>query len=81
MLKSIKSPADIKRFTAPNNRRQLAHRDPRKDQGHRDPHREAIWPPIWGRVELSIAVHTVYDAPKDLIVLDTGHQETTPISC
>jgi 1-deoxy-D-xylulose-5-phosphate synthase len=75
MLENIKSPADIKRFTA-KERRQLASEIREKIKatvtltgGHLATN--------LGAVELSIAVHTAYDAPKDLIVLDTGHQGYT----
>jgi len=75
MLENIKSPADIKQFTA-KERKLLA-----------EELREKIKATVTltgghlatnlGAVELSIAVHTAYDAPRDLIVLDTGHQGYT----
>src|SRR5258708_39001627 len=75
MLESIKSPADIKHFSA-KERKQLAEEIRRKiietvtvTGGHLATN--------LGAVELTLAVHTAFEAPKDLIVLDTGHQGYT----
>ena len=34
----------------------------------------AIWPPTWGAVELTVALHRVFATPQDEIVFDVGHQ-------
>src|SRR6267142_616081 len=75
MLETIKSPADIKRFSA-KERKQLAAEIREKIKstvtvtgGHLATN--------LGALALSIAVHTVYNAPNDRIVLDTGHQGYT----
>src|SRR3954470_24232063 len=75
MLENIKSPADIKRFSA-KERKQLAEEIREKIKatvtvtgGHLATN--------LGAVELSIAVHTAYNAPQDRIVFDTGHQAYT----
>ena len=33
-----------------------------------------IWPPIWALVELTVAIHRVFDTPQDRLVFDVGHQ-------
>jgi 1-deoxy-D-xylulose-5-phosphate synthase len=75
LLESIHSPQDIKAFT-PAQRLQLAAELRRtiiqtvaKNGGHLATN--------LGTVELSIAVHTVFEAPQDQIVWDTGHQAYT----
>jgi 1-deoxy-D-xylulose-5-phosphate synthase len=75
MLESIKGPADIKRLSA-KERKLLATELRHKIKetvtvtgGHLAAN--------LGAVELTLAVHTVFDAPKDLLVLDTGHQGYT----
>ena len=75
MLERIHSPADLKGLQ-PAERRELALEVRRKiietvsrNGGHLATN--------LGAVELTLAVHTVFDAPKDLIVLDTGHQGYT----
>jgi 1-deoxy-D-xylulose-5-phosphate synthase len=75
MLEKLQSPAELKGLTA-KERRQLAEEIRKKiietvtvTGGHLATN--------LGAVELTLAVHTVFDAPKDLIVLDTGHQGYT----
>lgn len=34
----------------------------------------ATWPPIWGVVELTVAIHRVFDTSVDRLVFDVGHQ-------
>ena len=72
MLESIKSPADIKGLSAD----QLAHLSDEireflitkvsKTGGHLGPN--------LGVVELTLAIHRVFDSPKDVVLFDTGHQ-------
>ncbi len=75
LLDSIQSPADLKPLSAAQ-RKELAGEIRRKiietvskNGGHLATN--------LGAVELTLAVHTVYDSPKDRIVLDTGHQGYT----
>ncbi len=75
MLADIQSPADLKKLT-PKERKALAEEIRRKiletvtaTGGHLATN--------LGAVELTLAVHTAFDAPKDHIVLDTGHQGYT----
>jgi 1-deoxy-D-xylulose-5-phosphate synthase len=75
MLERIQSPADLKSLT-PEQRRSLAAeirqvilKTVSKNGGHLATN--------LGAVELTLAVHTVYDSPRDCIVLDTGHQGYT----
>lgn len=72
MLERINSPADLKTLT-PSERITLASemRDTiiqvlSKNGGHLASN--------LGTVELTIALHSVWDAPKDVVVFDTGHQ-------
>ena len=75
LLDSIKSPADLKTLGADERKalaaeiRQVILATVSKNGGHLATN--------LGAVELSLAVHTVFDAPRDLIVLDTGHQGYT----
>ncbi len=72
MLEKIKSPADLAALTAA----QLTHLSDEirsflieqvsKSGGHLGPN--------LGVVELTIALHRVFESPKDVIVFDTGHQ-------
>ena len=72
MLEKIKSPADLAALTAG----QLTHLSDEirsflieqvsKSGGHLGPN--------LGVVELTIALHRVFESPKDVIVFDTGHQ-------
>ncbi|MES2201343.1 MAG: 1-deoxy-D-xylulose-5-phosphate synthase [candidate division FCPU426 bacterium] len=75
MLDQIQSPADIKAFSA-EERNRLASEIRAKiietvsaNGGHLATN--------LGAVELTLAIHTVYDAPRDLVVFDTGHQGYT----
>jgi 1-deoxy-D-xylulose-5-phosphate synthase len=75
VLNTIASPADLKKLNAAG-RKELAGEIRRKiietvskNGGHLATN--------LGSVELTLAVHTAYDAPRDLIVLDTGHQGYT----
>jgi len=72
MLNQIKSPADLKSLT-PEQIQQLASEiraflieKVSKSGGHLGPN--------LGVVELTIAIHRVFDSPKDVMVFDTGHQ-------
>ena len=72
LLSQIESPADIKRLTLPELER-LAEELRRyvievvsKTGGH--------LAPSLGAVELTLALHYVYDSPRDKIVWDVGHQ-------
>lgn len=72
MLESIKSPADLQGLSYEQltelsaEIRQFLITKVSKTGGHLGPN--------LGVVELSIAVHRVFDSPKDLILFDTGHQ-------
>ncbi len=75
MLENIHSPADLKKLTA-KDRARLAQELRDKilatvsaNGGHLATN--------LGAVELTLAVHTVFDAPRDMVVLDTGHQGYT----
>lgn len=72
MLNQIKSPADLKSLT-PEQIQKLASEirsflieKVSKSGGHLGPN--------LGVVELTIAIHRVFDSPKDVMVFDTGHQ-------
>ncbi|TDD54033.1 1-deoxy-D-xylulose-5-phosphate synthase [Saccharopolyspora elongata] len=72
LLGSVHSPADVKRLTHPE-LAQLASEIRRfliekvsRTGGHLGPN--------LGAVELTLAVHRVFDSPQDAIVFDTGHQ-------
>lgn len=75
LLEKIQSPADLKplnaaeRATLAAEIRQLILKTVSKNGGHLATN--------LGSVELSLAIHTVYDSPRDRIVLDTGHQGYT----
>lgn len=75
LLDRIQSPADLKALDAEGRRslaaeiRQVILRTVSKNGGHLATN--------LGAVELTLAVHTVYDSPRDRIVLDTGHQGYT----
>ncbi|GAB2750968.1 1-deoxy-D-xylulose-5-phosphate synthase [Kitasatospora kifunensis] len=72
LLSSVHGPADLKRLPA--------HRMPELAQEIRDFLIEAVTRtgghlgPNLGVVELSIALHRVFDSPRDRILWDTGHQ-------
>ena len=72
MLESIKSPADIKGLSADqlvlltDEMREFLIAKVSKTGGHLGPN--------LGVVELTIAIHRVFDSPKDVILFDTGHQ-------
>ncbi|MDH6120293.1 1-deoxy-D-xylulose-5-phosphate synthase [Kitasatospora sp. GAS204A] len=72
LLSSIQGPADLKRLPA--------NRMPQLAQEIRDFLIEAVsrtgghLGPNLGVVELSIALHRVFDSPRDRILFDTGHQ-------
>ncbi|HTB23336.1 MAG TPA: 1-deoxy-D-xylulose-5-phosphate synthase [bacterium] len=75
ILEGIASPADLKDLDPAKRRelaaeiRQLIVRTVSKNGGHLATN--------LGAVELTLAVHTVFDSPNDRIVLDTGHQGYT----
>ncbi len=75
LLEGITSPADLKALDAAGRRalaaeiRQVILRTVSKNGGHLATN--------LGAVELTLAVHTVFDSPRDSIVLDTGHQGYT----
>ncbi|MFE0458805.1 1-deoxy-D-xylulose-5-phosphate synthase [Kitasatospora sp. NPDC058965] len=72
LLSSVQSPADLKRLPA--------NRLPQLAQEVRDFLIEAVsrtgghLGPNLGVVELTIALHRVFDSPRDRILFDTGHQ-------
>ena len=72
MLKDIKSPADLKRLSAAELNdlsteiRTFLIEQVSKSGGHLGPN--------LGVVELTIAIHRIFESPKDVIVFDTGHQ-------
>jgi 1-deoxy-D-xylulose-5-phosphate synthase len=75
MLEKIHSPADLKALDAAGRRalateiRQVILRTVSKNGGHLATN--------LGSVELTLALHTVYESPLDQIVFDTGHQGYT----
>ena len=75
LLDTIQSPADLKPLNAEQRRqlaaeiRQVILKTVSSNGGHLATN--------LGSVELSLALHTVYDSPSDKIVLDTGHQGYT----
>jgi len=72
ILKRISSPADLRRLSGPQLRqlaaeiREFLVQSVSRTGGHLGPN--------LGVVELTIALHRVFDSPKDTIVFDTGHQ-------
>ena len=72
MLESIKSPADLKKLNPAQitvlagEIRTFLIDQVSKSGGHLGPN--------LGVVELTIAMHRVFESPKDVIVFDTGHQ-------
>jgi 1-deoxy-D-xylulose-5-phosphate synthase len=72
MLESIKSPADLKKLNSEQitalagEIRSFLIDQVSKSGGHLGPN--------LGVVELTIAMHRVFESPKDVIVFDTGHQ-------
>jgi 1-deoxy-D-xylulose-5-phosphate synthase len=72
MLEKIKSPADLASLTAAqlsqlsDEIRSFLIEQVSKSGGHLGPN--------LGVVELTIALHRVFESPKDVIVFDTGHQ-------
>jgi 1-deoxy-D-xylulose-5-phosphate synthase len=72
LLDSVKSPDDLKKLTLPQ-MKELA-------QDIRDYLIETIAStgghlgPNLGVVELTLAIHRVFDSPKDSVIFDTGHQ-------
>ena len=72
LLETIKSPADLKALPAPRvgelaeEIRDFLVESVSKTGGHLGPN--------LGVVELTIALHRVFDSPRDTIVFDTGHQ-------
>ena len=72
MLKDIKSPADLKGLSAAELNdlsteiRTFLIEQVSKSGGHLGPN--------LGVVELTIAIHRIFESPKDVIVFDTGHQ-------
>src|SRR5665213_3391767 len=75
VLETIAAPADLKGLDAAGRRelaseiRQVIVETVSKNGGHLATN--------LGSVELTLAVHTVFDSPHDRIVLDTGHQGYT----
>ena len=72
MLESIQSPADIRRLRVPELKalateiRAFLVENISKTGGHLSPN--------LGVVELTLALHRIFDSPRDAIVWDTGHQ-------
>ncbi len=72
MLNQIKSPADLKKLSAEEidqlsaEIRSFLIEQVSKSGGHLGPN--------LGVVELTIAIHRIFDSPKDVVVFDTGHQ-------
>ena len=72
MLESIKSPADIKALDSPQlialseEIRQFLIEKVSKTGGHLGPN--------LGVVELTLAIHRIFDSPRDVVLFDTGHQ-------
>ena len=72
MLNQIKSPADLKKLSAKEidqlsaEIRSFLIEQVSKSGGHLGPN--------LGVVELTIAIHRIFDSPKDVVVFDTGHQ-------
>ena len=72
MLSQIKSPADLKKLSAEEINQLSAEirsfliEQVSKSGGHLGPN--------LGVVELTIAIHRIFESPKDVVVFDTGHQ-------
>ena len=72
MLESIKSPADIKALDSAQlislseEIRQFLIEQVSKTGGHLGPN--------LGVVELTLAIHRIFDSPRDVVLFDTGHQ-------
>ena len=72
MLNQIKSPADLRKLSAieinqlSSEIRSFLIEQVSKSGGHLGPN--------LGVVELTIAIHRIFDSPKDVVVFDTGHQ-------
>ena len=72
MLESIKSPADIKALDSAQlialseEIRQFLIEKVSKTGGHLGPN--------LGVVELTLAIHRIFDSPRDVVLFDTGHQ-------
>ena len=72
MLNQIKSPADLRKLSAEEINQLSAEirsfliEQVSKSGGHLGPN--------LGVVELTIAIHRIFDSPKDVVVFDTGHQ-------
>ena len=54
--------------------RRAGRRDPRPDDPHRRDELGGHLGPNLGVVELTLAIHRVFDSPRDRVVFDTGHQ-------
>ena len=72
LLESINSPADVRRLSGPDLKllaaqlREFVLQSVSKTGGHLSSN--------LGTVELTIALHHVFDTPRDRIVWDVGHQ-------
>ena len=72
MLNQIKSPADLRKLSfeeinqLSSEIRSFLIEQVSKSGGHLGPN--------LGVVELTIAIHRIFDSPKDVVVFDTGHQ-------
>ncbi|NDI25426.1 MAG: 1-deoxy-D-xylulose-5-phosphate synthase, partial [Actinobacteria bacterium] len=72
MLNQIKSPADLRKLSVEEINQLSAEirtfliEQVSKSGGHLGPN--------LGVVELTIAIHRIFDSPKDVVVFDTGHQ-------
>ncbi|MGH8920794.1 MAG: 1-deoxy-D-xylulose-5-phosphate synthase N-terminal domain-containing protein, partial [Actinomycetes bacterium] len=72
LLKSVRSPQDLKRLDAPEVLRLAAEiraflvEKVSRTGGHLGPN--------LGAVELTLAIHRVFDSPHDPVIFDTGHQ-------
>ena len=72
ILDSIREPADIRKLT-PEELSTWPWRSA-PSSWRRSPRTAAIWPRTSGVVELTLALHYVFDSPRDKIVWDVGHQ-------
>ncbi len=75
IIKNIKSPADIKNFS--NEELEILAQDVRKVLVDTVSRTGGHLASNLGVVELTIAIHKIFDSPKDQIVFDVGHQMYT----
>ncbi len=72
VLSRIESPADMKGLSADN--RVTLSEELRREIIEVVSHNGGHLAPSLGAVDLTVAIHTVFDSPKDRIVWDVGHQ-------